>query len=217
MEILMSTSTASPTWALRLHAMFDWVLWILVVNALWYVFTLLGAIVLGAAPAAAAASALTRRRLRGEVFPAVPAFWREWRRGFVDANLALGPGFAVVALLGLGVGMAVSGSLGSPFGIVSLVALAIAATVTAIAVPMYAHYDLPRRAYLVTASRWMLRNLPHVFVLVLAAVAVLAVSAVVPGIVPFLSTGAWITASTVMCLGFFAANDRRLEEQASGR
>lgn len=210
----MSTTTNSPTWALRLHAAFDWVLWILTVNALWYAFTLLGGVILGVAPASAAAGELTRRRLRGEVFPALRSFWSAWRRGFWASNAALGPGFAAVVLLAAAVlGMSMADTLGSPFGVASLGSLVVAAAVMTVAVPMHAHYELTTSAYLVTASKWMLRNIPHVLILGIVAVAVIGAGFIVPGIIPFLSVGGWITASTAMCLGFFAANDRRLADQ----
>lgn len=94
----------------------------------------------------------------------------------------------------------------------ALVALGVAATVTAVAVPMYAHYDLPLSRYTVVACRWMLGNLIHVVLVALGAVAVIGASWILPGIIPFLSLGAWITIDTALCIAFFTANDRRLAE-----
>ncbi|QKJ20584.1 YesL family protein [Microbacterium hominis] len=214
----MTTSTPSPTWALRLHDAFEWISWVLTVNALWYLFTILGGVVLGAAPASAVASELTRRRLRGEAFPVLHEFSRSWRRHFRDANVALLPGFGASALLLVGVlGMAQAGSLGSAFGVIAVGALSVATAVTTVAVTMYAHYDLPRGAYLFTAMRWTVRNLPHIAMLALVGVAIVGAGFVLPGIIPFLSLGAWITASTAMCIAFYVSNDKRVALEQSAR
>ncbi|MFB7251371.1 YesL family protein [Microbacterium sp. NPDC056234] len=209
----MSTNAASPVWALRVHAAFDWVLWVATVNLLWCVFTLAGGIVLGVAPASVASAELTRRRLRGDGFAAARSFAEVWRREFWRANVALGPSLAVTALLGAStIGQYEAGALGTPLGILTSAALALAFAVTAVAVPLYAHYDLPLRGYVLTSFRWVLRNLPHAVLLLLAAVVVVTASLILPGIIPFLSLGAWLTLSTALCIGFFTANDRRLAE-----
>jgi uncharacterized membrane protein YesL len=216
----MSTSTTAGApgtgWAVRLHGAFEWVTWIITVNALWYGFSLLGGVVLGVAPASAAAAELTRRRLRGEAFPALRSFARAWRREFVAANVALGPAFVITGMLGFGIlSVAQAGALGTPIAVVMIGASCLAAAITTVAVSMFAHYDLPRTAYLVTASRFTLGNLPHISLLVLAAVVVVTASLLLPGLTPFVSLGAWITASTTLCVAFFAANDRRLAEAAA--
>ena len=209
----MTTNTAAPGWALRVHAAFDWIWWIATINLLWCVFTLAGGIVLGAAPASVAAAELTRRRLRGDGFAATRSFAATWRREFWRANAALGPAFAITALLAASaLGQYAAGAIGTPLGILTAVALVLSFAVTAVAVPLFAHYDLPLRGYVPTAFRWALRNVPHVILLLLAAVVVVTASLILPGIIPFLSLGAWLTLSTALCIGFFTANDRRLTE-----
>lgn len=211
----MSNGTASGTWALRAHAACDWLFWVMTVNALWYVFTLAGGIVLGAAPASVAAAELTRRRLRGEAFPAVRTFAAAWRREFWRANAVLAPVLLILTILAINaIGFAGAGTLAQAPGILTIVALVLAFALLAVVVPLYAHYDLPLGGYVLTASRWMLRNLAHVLLLVLAAVVVVTASLILPGIIPFLSLGAWFTIDTALCLAFFAANDRHLAETA---
>ncbi|GAA5202812.1 YesL family protein [Microbacterium jejuense] len=210
------TDSAAPvaTWALRAHAVFDWIWWIALLNLLWWAFALVGLIVVGAVPASVAAADLTRRRLRGEVFPVVRAFAAAWRRELWRSNAALGVGAVVTAILAVNVvGRLGAGAIGEPLGIVSAMALVAAFTITAVAVPMYAHYDLPLRAYLLTAGRWAARNVLHVVLLLLGAVAVAGVGSVLPGAVPFFTVGAWLTLSTVLCIAFFTANDRALAER----
>ncbi|MGF6823734.1 putative membrane protein YesL [Microbacterium sp. ZKA21] len=209
----MTTNAASPVWALRAHAAFEWLWWVATVNLLWIVFAIAGGIVLGIAPASAAAAELTRRRLRGDGFAATRSFAAAWRREFWRANAALGPAFAITALLAASaLGQYAAGSLGAPLGILTCAALALAFAVTAVAVPMFAHYDLGLRSYVPTAFRWVLRSLPHAVLLLLAAVVVVTASLILPGIIPFLSLGAWLTLSTALCIGFFTANDRRLAD-----
>lgn len=207
----MSNGTVSGSWALRVHAACDWLFWVMTVNALWYLFTLAGGIVLGAAPATVAAAELTRRRLRGEAFPAVRTFAAAWKREFLRANAVLAPVLVIITILTINaIGFTGAGTLGQAPGIATLIALVLAVALLAVVVPLYVHYDLPLHAYLLTASRWMLRNLAPVLLLVLAVVVVVTASLILPGIIPFLSLGAWLTIDTALCLGFFAANDRQL-------
>lgn len=209
----MSSRPAVGGWALRAHAACDWLFWVMTVNALWYLFTLAGAVVLGAAPASVAASELTRRRLRGEVFPAVRTFAAAWRREFWRANAVLAPVLMIGAILAVNaIGLAGAGALAQAPGILTLAALVLAFALFAVVLPLYVHYELPLRAYVLTASRWMLRNLAHALLLILAGVVVVTASMILPGIIPFLSLGAWLTIDTALCLAFFAANDRHLIE-----
>lgn len=212
----MSTNASDGGWAIRLHGACDWLFWVMTVNALWYLFTVLGGVILGAAPATIAATELTRRKLRGEAFPAFRTFAACWRREFWRANAVLAPVGVIAGILGLNaLGFSHSGELGQLPGVLTLAALVVVLALGAVVAPLYAHYDLPLRAYLLTASRWMLRNLAHVLLLLLAATAVVTASLILPGLIPFVSLGAWLCISTALCVAFFTANDRRVEELAA--
>jgi len=211
----MSAQSGGATWALRIHAACDWVLWALTMNVLWIAFTLSGGIVLGASPAAVAATDLTRRRLRGDLFPTLREFAVVWRREFVRANAVVGPALLVATLLSVrAVSLILSGAVDAA-SVVVIAAAAFAVTLTAVLVPLYAHYDLPPRRYVVVASQWLLRNLAHGSILLAAGVLIATASAAVPGLIPFLSIGAWISLSTALCVAFFTANDKALAAQAS--
>lgn len=206
----MSAQSGSATWALRLHAACDWVLWALTMNLLWIGFTLAGGIVLGASPAAVAATDLTRRRLRGELFPTLRGFAVVWRREFVRANAVVGPALLVATLLSVrAVSLILSGVVDAA-SVVVIAAAAFAVALTAVLVPLYAHYDLPPRRYVLVASQWLLRNLAHGVVLLATGVLIATASATVPGLIPFLSIGAWLCVSTALCIAFFIANDKAL-------
>lgn len=209
----MSAQTGGAGWALRVHAACDWVLWALTLNVLWIVFTAVGGIVLGAAPAAVAATDLTRRRLRGELFSPWVEFTRVWRREFVRANLVVAPALIVSTVLAVrAIALVASGAVALG-AVVVLAAAGFGFTLTAVLVPLYVHYDLEPRSYLLTASRWLLRNLAHGLILLAAGILVTAASAAVPGLIPFVSVGAWLSLSTALCLAFFTANDKALAEQ----
>lgn len=214
----MQTQDVHGHWAVRLHSAFEWVLWTATVNLLWYVFTLAGGVILGTAPASVAAAELTRRRLRGDGFSALPAFAAAWRREFVRANLVIAPVHIVLGLLAVAsFGRFTPDAAGSAWAIAALVAFAITAVCAAILAPLYVHYDLPARAYLRTTLRWMPGNPAHVALLVAVAAIIGVASGLLPGIIPFFTLGVWITASTAIGIAFFDANERRREKQDTAR
>ncbi|CAL4860994.1 hypothetical protein MMM2322_02678 [Microbacterium sp. MM2322] len=209
----MSTQSGGATWALRVHAACDWVLWSLTMNALWLVFTLAGGVVLGAAPAAVAAADLTRRRLRGELFSTMREFLGVWRREFLRANAVVAPALAVATLLATRAIALITAGAADPASVLVMVAAGFAFTLTATLVPLYVHYDLPLRRYVIVASQWLLRNLAHGVVLLAAGVLIGAASAGLPGLIPLVSIGAWLSLSTALCIAFFTANDTAVAEQ----
>lgn len=209
----MNNHPAAGNWALRAHVACDWVMWAMTINALWIVFTLAGGIVLGVAPASVAAADLTRRRLRGEADRVISRFAERWWFGFWRSNLVVGPPLLISALLGVHLTAAVTTDHGWPAWI-SATAMSLALLITAIITPLFVHYELPLWAYVPTTSRWMVLNPAPALLLVVAAVAVAGVSAMFPGLIPFVSIGAWLTLSTALCLGFFTANDRLVAERS---
>ena len=210
----MTNNAPTATWALRLHAGCDWVFWAMTMNFLWLIFTLAGGVIFGAAPATVAASALTRRRLRGDKVASVREFAAEWRREFLRANAVVAPPLLAAALLLAQVALLfTAGSLAEPVGIATAIAACLAFGLAAIVAPLYVNYDLPLRSYLPTAWRWMLGNLAHTMLLLIAATAVISASAFLPGLLPFVSIGAWPSLSPALCIGFFTANDRAVAER----
>lgn len=199
-------------WAVGAYHACDLICWIAVLNLLWVGFTLLGGVVLGAGPASVAAHALARRRIRGEHFSAVQAFWRVWRAEFVRANALLLPAGAVAVLLWLNwlrFGAADTPGDAALAGLV-LVAAALTAAWYAVLVPLYVHYDLPLRSYPGVASRFVLANPAAAALLLVVAVGIGGVTTAVPGLLPFLGIGAWIHLDTALCLSLFHRNDERV-------
>lgn len=199
-------------WAIRAFHLCDGVVWIAKLNLLWLAFTVLGGVVLGAAPATVAAHTLARRRLRGQGGAAVGAFASVWRSQFVPANVLLLPVALLAGLLGvnwLTFGAAPGAVAAIVAGLV-LVASGLLAATAALLVPLYVHYDLPLRSYPVMASRFLLGNPVAGLLLLVSAVGIAAITTFVPALALFFSIGAWIHLDTALCLSFFAANDTRV-------
>lgn len=202
-------------WALRTHAACEWVVWAACMNALWLLGTAAGAVVWGAGPATTAVTTLTRRRLRGEHVRVASEFGRTWRREFGGSQVTVGlPLLAALLITVQAMGrLATSPDLWAAALVAAAVFASVLATVSAV---MYAHYDLPLRTHLLTASRWTLRSPGPALLLIATAVSVVAATAVVPALAAFFSIGVWLTASTALCIDVFAANDAALSPTNEG-
>ncbi|SEE88981.1 DUF624 domain-containing protein [Ruania alba] len=194
----------------RLHAWADAVAFVALVNALILVLTLAGGVLLGWAPALAAAVACSRRRIRGEVHPWIRLFATTWRRELRRATLLQLPGNVVIALLVINL-LVFHDRPGFTVLVVALaVATGIAVVHQVLVVTMDAHYDLPIGDCLRLAGAFAVR-FPGAPLLLAATTALAAtVTAWIPGLLPVIALGAWLYLCTALCLSFFAANDRAL-------
>ncbi|GAB2971651.1 hypothetical protein GCM10027212_08020 [Actinotalea caeni] len=190
----------------RLYDAADLLVWLAGLNLLVVVFTLLGGVVLGLAPALVAAATVSRTRVRGDGEPLLRTFARVWRRELVRANLLLAP-FGLVAAL-LGTNIATFAPTGGPLVPALWVALALVALAATFALTLYTHYELPLGRYATTAVRYLAHDLPAtVLVAAVTAVAALVVW-FAPGLLPVLAIGGWIYTVTAICVSCFARNDR---------
>jgi uncharacterized membrane protein YesL len=196
-------------WAIKLYGFADEVLWVIKLNGLWILFTLLGGIALGIGPATFAAYSLARRRSLDESFHALPAFWAAFRREFRRGTLVVLPLLAA-AVVGVG-NYLYFAALGAALPrLASLAALVALGLITAYAFPMAVHYDLGNRMLLPKASLVALARPASSLVLLFVAVTLLYVSVKFPVFGFVLAVGAWIHLDTWLCLRFFAENDARL-------
>lgn len=210
----MSTDTLRGTVTDRLQQGFDAIYWVFAVNVLTLLFTIAGGVILGAAPAIIAGSELTRRRAEGRLFPVFRTFAGVWRREFWRANGLLAPFGVVLAILVIDLAwFRASGSFGTP-AVLATVALVVVATLGSLTAGLYVTYDMPFGKYIVRATRWSLGNLPHFLLLALALVLISGVSYVIPGLLPFLTSGALVVIPALLCTAFFRSNERLLEEQS---
>lgn len=125
----MSTRTGSgpqqvPGWALRANEALDAALLLIRVSLLWWALTLLGLVVLGAAPAACAAGDVLRAHREGRTVPVAATMWGTFRRELVSANLRLLP-FGAVQLAGAGtLLLALRGGVPEPWMLVPVATIA---------------------------------------------------------------------------------------------
>ncbi|WP_299301717.1 DUF624 domain-containing protein [uncultured Brachybacterium sp.] len=113
-----------PGWVMSANELIERLFLLLRINAVWWILTLLGAVVLGLAPATAAAvDALLASREQARV-RVLPLMWRRFRAGLVRANLQMLPLFAVQAGALAMLVIAFSGAVTSAALMVALVAVA---------------------------------------------------------------------------------------------
>ena len=184
--------------------------WCCVLNLLWIVFTALGGVVGGIGPATVTACILARRRIQGESFH-FGEFAKLWRREFVRGTAVILPVVAAMVVLLLNYVFLSSRIPGeSAFRIATLITLAMTAGIGAYLGPMYAHYDLPLRLYLVKSTRFALaRPVPTVILLFVLAAISFAV-ALAPVLLFTVAIGAWLHTSTWLCVRFFTENEDKL-------
>lgn len=113
-----------PGWVMSANELIERLFLLLRINAVWWILTLLGAVVLGLAPAtAAAADALLTSREQPRL-RVLPLMWRSFRAGLVRTNLQMLPLFAVQAGALAMLAIAFSGAVTSATSMVALVAVA---------------------------------------------------------------------------------------------
>lgn len=197
----------------RIYDAAELLVWIAGLNLLVVVFSLLGGVVLGLAPALVAAASVSRARVRGDAQPLVRTFASVWRRELLRANAVLAP-FAVVALL-LAANLWAFAPVGGPLVAALWAALALVGLAATFAITLFTHYELPLRRYAMTAVRYLLHDLPATaLVVVVSALAVVA-TRFLPGLLPVLIIGAWLHAVTAICVSCYARNDRLVEASPS--
>lgn len=210
----MSTETLRDTVTGRLQQGFEAIYWMIVVNALWWLFALAGGIVLGAAPATIAGAELTRRRAEGRLFPVLRTYASVWRREFRRANLLLLPFGVALALLAVDLLWFQSRAALGLLGGIALGALIVVATLGSLTAGMYVTYEMPFRAYILRASRWALANLAHTVLLALTIMLICGATLAIPGLAPFVTVGALVVIPARLCTAFFRSNERLLAEQS---
>ncbi|WP_183091514.1 DUF624 domain-containing protein [Streptomyces radicis] len=196
-------------WFSLLAAAGEWVTWSLSLSAFWLVFTVAGGVLLGVAPASVAAATLVRERTLGRH----DRVWRDgarfWVREFPGSQAAVLPLVLVTATLAANyVWFSAQGQGATGARLVTLPALALAATALAWTAPLVAHYTVsPWRVTFLALRLTLARPACGVllaFVAIAMAYAVLSVP-----VVAVVAVGAWWTVSTWLCLRFFDDNEER--------
>ncbi|MDA1362473.1 DUF624 domain-containing protein [Glycomyces luteolus] len=186
-------------------------------NALWWLFTLAGGVLLGAAPATVAAAECVREDLHGRrLHHPSHTFARAWRRDLRGANLTLLPHLAVLAVLTWNY-LAYSAARpdASAQRLVTLAALLVVLAVGCWLPGLYVHHEILRRRFLLTGLRFALANpVPtglHLFVL-----AALGYASSRLALLPFVfAVGAWCYLGTRVAVRCFAQNEAWLASQSA--
>ncbi|GAA2862309.1 YesL family protein [Nonomuraea rubra] len=200
-----------PAMSIRIQAACSEVIWAARLNLIWLVFTLAGGVILGLGPATVAAYTLARRHARNETFHAWKEFWTVYRREFVRASLLVLPAVLVaIVLVGNYLYFSALGPGMGALRIASFVALIVLAGVGAYVGPLYAHYDLPLRAYWPKAAQLALLRPASSVILLLALSAIAYATSALPILAPLISFGAWIYLNTWLCQRFFQENEAHL-------
>lgn len=193
----------------RFYDAAELLVWVAGLNLLIVLFTALGGVVLGLAPALVAGATVSRARVRGDAQPLARTFARVWRHELLRANAVMWP-FGVVAVL-LGLNLYAFASAGGPLVPALWAALGLTGLAGTFAITMFVHYELPLRRYPMTAVRYLLHDLPAAaLVLVVTVLAVLA-TRFLPGLLPVLTIGAWLHAVSAVCVSCYVRNDRLVE------
>lgn len=195
--------------ATRALAVCDAVIWIAKLNALWLVCTLLGGVLLGIGPSTVAAFAVARRHHQGDESRLVASFWASYRREFLRANALILPVIFVGVMLALNYRFfAASSAPGSSAITGAIIVVSIlGAGAVCVLLPMFSHYDLPLLSYFSKSSRFALRSLPSTALLLFVTTAIGFASYAIPGLLLFISFGAWVWLDSYLCLKFFDANE----------
>lgn len=209
----------NSVWSGRLYSLFDALSWIALLNLGMVVFTLLGGVVLGWAPATVAASSLVRKRARGESFSFFPTFWQAYRAEFLRANLLLQPVALVLVALLFSWQFFAGGNdlLSTVLAPICLVVAALVVIVGSVLVPLVNHYDVPVRAALASAVTFTLANPLLLLANAAAVTGVLAATWFLPGLVPLFTFGLLSYMTTRLALDFFVRNDQRVTAGTVGR
>lgn len=124
----------------KLQIVCEWMTRLAYVNLLWILFTLIGLIGAGFAPATVAMFSVVRQWIRGhETVPVFATFWGVYKKEFFKANLLSGGiGILISVIL---IGGFMMGSLSSVFSVLTIGLLFLVAIVFLYLIPVYVHFE----------------------------------------------------------------------------
>lgn len=196
-------------WAARLSVCGEWLVWVVMLGVFWVTFTLSGGIVFGFAPASVAAATLVRERFLGRN----DRIWRDgarfWRQSLLSAQPAVLPLGLVSAALGVNyLWLSLAGPEAAALRILTLIAAVLALSASAWTAPLAAHYELRPWGTTILATRLILTRPASTVLLAFCAAAIVYGAVTIP-VLCLPAIGGWFTASTLLCLRFFADNENR--------
>lgn len=196
-------------WMSKVQTAADTATWMVKLNAWWWLLTVAGLGVFGAAPATAAAATAVRRRSDGDLVRFRDVV-RIYRQEFLGANLALTPALLVLGLLGWNLLYFSAGprTYATP-QLLTLIALVIFGTACCYLGPLYAYYELPRHRYITTAVRITLARPLWSVLMALVTAAIIFAGSRIMLLAPVIAVGLWVHTCSWLGIRFFAENESR--------
>ncbi|WP_449374439.1 YesL family protein [Arthrobacter psychrolactophilus] len=180
-------------WRTKVRTIFTALVWAMSLNILWLGGTAAGLFLFGAGPASVASSDVIQRRLQGEKFSQVQAFWGSYRRNFSRGNAA---GISLIVIAATLVQGWMHYSVQLTFraqliaSLVALVSLLFAGTVCYV-FPMFSRGAASPVECFVGAARHALCRLPQTVLMLIATVGLGYISLNLPLDACFLSFSLW--------------------------
>lgn len=170
----------------------EWVMRFAYLNVLWILFSLLGLIVFGLAPATTAMYTVSRKWIKGEHnIPVFSTFWSAYRKEFVIAN--------VLALIMLLIGMMLYVDIkllqqmnSIIFHIISFILFGILLMYFAALLylfPLYVHFKLKVYQYIQLSFLYAVSYPMQSILMIFCTIIVLVIVLAIPGLLPVLSAG----------------------------
>lgn len=202
------------------NSFFDWITRIALLNVLWIVFTLLGAVILGLFPATTATFTITRKWVSGETdIPVVKTFWESYKKDFVQGNL-LGYMLSVIAyVLYLDfVFLTVSPSNFVHFLTIPFVVIAFICTLTFLyAFPVFVYYEMKLFQVFKSAFFIMLLHPLQTFIMIVGCLGIIVILWTFQGLTIFF--GPAVLAVVIMmpaCKAFQKMNHKKMLDLGNG-
>lgn len=196
----------------------EWIMRLAYLHVLWLLFTVVGGVILGVAPATAGMFAVLRQWLLGrEEVPVFRTYWQSYRREFWGANLLGWLLFTVAAVLvvDLWVLRLIDGFVGLALNLFFLSLLLLFAIVALYIFPVFVHYRMGMLQYIKCALGVGMSYLPMTLLMCAAIVLIGCLYAALPGLIPVF--GFSLNAVVVMKLSLlvFSKVEERIAKQGT--
>ena len=172
----------------KIYVFCDWIMKLAYLNVLWIIFSLMGMVVFGMAPATVSVFVLIRKWLQKESVPIFKTFYFNYKKEFLQSNklflLFILPAIALYLDFKL---LLVSSLLAQILLFLPLLLVSISMMITVLYIfPVYVHYQLKTLEYVKQAFIIALLNIHHTVLFILAIALLSFMFTLFPGVFVFL-------------------------------
>ncbi|MFJ7936741.1 YesL family protein [Sporosarcina sp. NPDC096371] len=170
----------------------EWIMRFAYINILWILFTILGFIVFGAAPASAAMFAVSRKWVMGNHdTPIFSVFWDTYRKEFVKANLVTFFMFLIGLLLYIDIQLfqQMKNIFAYVISFILMGVLLIYFAACFYLFPLLVHYETKVFQYIKYSFLYAVSYPMHSILMIVGTVIIYFVVTTIPGLLPVLSVG----------------------------